>query len=70
MARDSVKAPHPRIARLSGELTGEQDSFRKSPGFADLLREAEKGIPLSEERFVQLQNAVLDPRFHEYAYRP
>lgn len=37
--------------------------------FADLLREAESGTPLSEQRFVELQNAVVDPRFAEASYR-
>ena len=53
----------------SFEVEREKPSPDRAQRFADLLREAEKGIPLSEERFVQLQNAVLDPRFHEYAYR-
>lgn len=55
-----------------------QSSFeveREKPGpdraqrFADLLRQAETGTPLSEQRFVDLQNAVLDARFHEFSYR-
>ena len=37
--------------------------------FADLLKEAETGTPLSEGRFIELQNAVVDPRFQEAAYR-
>lgn len=53
----------------SFEVEREKPSPDRAQRFADLLREAEKEIPLSEERFVQLQNAVLDPRFHEYAYR-
>jgi hypothetical protein len=53
----------------SFEVEREKPSPDRAQRFADLLREAEKGIPLSEERFVQLQNAILDPRFHEYAYR-
>lgn len=53
----------------SFEVEREKPSPDRAQRFADLLREAEKGIPLSEERFVQLQNAVVDPRFHEYVYR-
>lgn len=53
----------------SFEVEREKPSPSRAKRFADLLREAELGIPLSEERFVQLQNAVLDPRFHEYSYR-
>jgi len=53
----------------SFEVEREKPSPDRARRFADLLREAERGIPLSEERFVQLQNAVLDPRFHEFSYR-
>lgn len=53
----------------SFEVEREKPSPDRAKRFADLLREAERGIPLSEERFVQLQNAVLDPRFHEFSYR-
>jgi hypothetical protein len=34
-----------------------------------LLRQAENGITLSEDRLVELQNAVVDPRFAEFEYR-
>ncbi len=37
--------------------------------FADLLKEAELGKPLSEERFVALQNAVVEDRRAEASYR-
>jgi hypothetical protein len=37
--------------------------------FADLLKEAEKGTSLSEDRFIELQNAVVDPRWMEASYR-
>jgi len=30
---------------------------------------ADSGMPLTEERFTALQNAALDPRFHEYTWR-
>ena len=53
----------------SFEVEREKPSPPRAERFADLLRESELGIPLSEERFVQLQNAVLDPRFHEFSYR-
>ncbi len=53
----------------SFEVEREKPSPDRAQRFADLLREAESNIPLSEERLVQLQNAVMDPRFHEYAYR-
>ena len=53
----------------SFEVEREKPSPERAQRFADLLREAERGIPLSEDRLAQLQNAVLDPRFHEYVYR-
>ena len=53
----------------SFEVEREKPSPDRAQRFADLLREAESGIPLSEDRFVQLQNAVVDPRFHELSYR-
>lgn len=53
----------------SFEVEREKPSPNRAQRFADLLREAESGTPLSEDRLVQLQNAVLDPRFHEFSYR-
>ena len=53
----------------SFEVEREKPSPERAQRFADLLREAEGGIPLSEDRLVTLQNAVLDPRFHEQQYR-
>lgn len=53
----------------SFEVEREKPSPDRAQRFADLLKEAENGIPLSEDHFVQLQNAVLDPRFHEFSYR-
>ena len=53
----------------SFEVEREKLSPNRAQRFADLLREAERSIPLSEDRLVQLQNAVLDPRFHEFSYR-
>ena len=53
----------------SFEVEREKPSPDRAQRFADLLREADMGIALSEQRFVHLQNAVLDPRFHEHAYR-
>ena len=53
----------------SFEVEREKPSATRAQRFADLLREAENGISLSEERFVQLQNAIVDPRFAEFTYR-
>ena len=53
----------------SFEVEREKPSPDRAQRFADLLREAESGIPLSENRLVELQHAVLDPRFHEFSYR-
>lgn len=53
----------------SFELERERPSARKAQRFADLLRQADTGKPLTEERLTELQNAVIDPRFHEYTWR-
>lgn len=53
----------------SFEVEREKPSADRARRFADLLREAESGVPLSEQRFADLQNAVVDARFHEFAYR-
>jgi hypothetical protein len=53
----------------SFEVERETPSPDKARRFADLLRAAEIGKPLSEDRFLELQNAVVDPRFREASYR-
>jgi Fic/DOC family len=53
----------------SFEVERVKPSTSKAQRFADLLHDAETGRPLSEERFVELQNAVVDPRFAEASYR-
>ena len=53
----------------SFEVEREKPSPQRAQRFADLLREAETNAPLSEERFVDLQNSVVDPRFREASYR-
>lgn len=53
----------------SFEVERERPSPDRARRFADLLREAEAGLPLSEKRFVELQHAVVDPRVREFSYR-
>lgn len=53
----------------SFEVEREKPSLDRARRFADLLREAESDEPLSEQRLVDLQNAVVDPRFVEASYR-
>jgi hypothetical protein len=53
----------------SFEVEKEKPSANKAQRFADLLREADTGVPLTEERMAGLQNAVIDPRFHEFTWR-
>ena len=53
----------------SFEVEREKPSANKAQRFADLLHDAELDKPLSEDRFVELQNAVVDPRFAEASYR-
>jgi hypothetical protein len=53
----------------SFEVEREKPSANRAQRFADLLRKADTGQPLNEERLVELQNAVIDPRFHEFTWR-
>ncbi len=53
----------------SFEVEREKPSASKAQRFADLLRQADTGQALTEERLVGLQNAVIDPRFHEFTWR-
>jgi hypothetical protein len=55
--------------RSSFEVERVNPSATKAQRFADLLHDAETGKPLSEQRLVELQNAVVDPRFAEASYR-
>ncbi|MDZ7769501.1 MAG: hypothetical protein U5K38_10710 [Woeseiaceae bacterium] len=51
----------------SFEIEREKPSANRAQRFADLLRQADLSVPLTEERLVELQNAVVDPRFHEFS---
>jgi len=53
----------------SFEVEREHPSPSRAQRFADLLREAQSATPLTEKRLVELQNAVVDPRFREAGYR-
>src|SRR3990172_9042831 len=53
----------------SFEVEREKPGSDRARRFADLLRQGESGTPLSEDRLVELQNAVVDARFHEFSYR-
>lgn len=53
----------------SFEVEREKPSASKAERFADLLRQADTRSPLTEERLTELQNAVIDPRFHEFTWR-
>lgn len=53
----------------SFEVEREKPSASRAQRFADLLRQADTGQPLTEERLVELQNSVIDPRFHEFTWR-
>lgn len=53
----------------SFEIEREKPSAERSQRFADLLMQADVNVPLSEARLVELQNEVLDPRFHEFSWR-
>ncbi|MCF6227016.1 MAG: Fic family protein [Xanthomonadales bacterium] len=53
----------------SFEVEREKSSPQRQQRFADLLKQADTREVLTEARLVELQNAVLDPRFHEYTWR-
>ena len=53
----------------SFEVEREKPSADRAQRFADLLRQADTREVLSEERLVQLQQAVVDFRFHEFTWR-
>ena len=53
----------------SFEVEREKPSPERAQRFADLLRQADTGTPLNEERLADLQNAIVDPRFHEFGWR-
>jgi len=53
----------------SFEVEREKPSQNRAQRFADLLRQADTSLPLTEDRLAELQNAVVDPRFHEFGFR-
>ena len=53
----------------SFELEREKPSANRAQRFADLLRQADSAQLLTEQRLVELQNAVLDPRYQEFGWR-
>jgi hypothetical protein len=53
----------------SFEVEHQRPSPDRARRFAELLRQAESGEPLNEDRFIELQNAVVDERFREASYR-
>ena len=53
----------------SFEVERETPTPDRAQRFADLLRQADTRELLSEDRMVQLQQAVVDSRFHEFTWR-
>lgn len=53
----------------SFEVERERPSADRAQRFADLLKQTDTGLSLDENRFVELQNAIIDPRFHEFTWR-
>ncbi len=76
-ARSDLAAP--MLRRISSQscrpVLMPQPSARERPSasrtqrFLDLLKTAPSSEPLSQEGFVRAQNSILEPRFHEFAYR-
>ena len=55
--------------RSTYEVERERPSASRTQRFLDLLKTAPAGEPLTQESFVRAQNSILEPRFHEFAYR-
>ena len=53
----------------SFDIERAKPSPERAQRFADLLRNADRAIDLSEDKLVDLQNAVVDPRFAEMSFR-
>jgi len=53
----------------SFDIERAKPSPARAQRFADLLRNADEDIDLSEDKLVDLQNAVVDPRFAEASFR-
>jgi Fic family protein len=53
----------------SFEVEREKPSASRARRFADLLQESESDSDLSMERFVELQNAIVESRFQETSWR-
>jgi Fic/DOC family len=55
--------------RSTYEVERERPNANRTQRFLDLLKTAPSGEPLSQDAFVRAQNLILEPRFHEFAYR-
>lgn len=55
--------------QASFEVEREKPSLQKAQRFAELLGQADATTPLTEQRLAELQQAVVDPRFHEFTWR-
>ena len=55
--------------QASFEVEQEKPSATRAQRFAYLLRQADTRRALTEARLIELQHAVIDPRFHEFTWR-
>ena len=53
----------------SFEVEREKPSPNKAQRFADMLKQANSKVPLTERRLIELQNITIDPRFREFTWR-
>lgn len=53
----------------SFEVERERPSSTRTQLFVELLRRAPSGKPISQEGLAEAQNSIIEPRFHEFAYR-
>ena len=53
----------------SFEVEREKPSPNKAQRFADMLKQANPKVPLTERRLIELQSIAIDPRFREFSWR-
>jgi hypothetical protein len=69
LVRRAAQYLYLKETRSTYEVERERPSANRTQRFLDLLKTAPAGEPLTQEGFVRAQNSILEPRFHEFAYR-
>jgi len=69
LLKRAVNFVYLKETQSSFEVEREKPSPNKAQRFADMLKQADPNTSLTEKRFVELQNTVLDSRFREFTWR-